>query len=224
MKLYYHPASTTSRTVMMLAAEDGIDLEYELVDLMTGEHLKPAYAAINPNRLVPVLEDGEFRMCESSAILKYLAEKTGSPAYPEALQAKAKVNEAMDWFNANFYKDFGYGLIYPQLFPWHRRPDAAVQAGTIAWAKEKSKGWLTTLDQTMIGAQKSFLCGDRATIADYFGAEIVELGATIRCNWSPYPNVARWLSNMRAIASWPKVHEAFYGWAASLKDTPFEAI
>ena len=53
---------------------------------MTGEHMKPAYAAINPNRLVPVLEDGDFRLTESSAILKYLADKIDSPAYPKDLQ------------------------------------------------------------------------------------------------------------------------------------------
>ena len=76
MKLYYHPVSTTSRPIMLFAAEAGIDLEYQVVDLMTGEHMGDAYAAINPNKQVPVLEDGNFRMTESSAILKYLAEKT----------------------------------------------------------------------------------------------------------------------------------------------------
>jgi len=42
---------------------------------MKGEHYQPEYVAINPNRMVPVLEDGDFRLTESSAILKYLAEK-----------------------------------------------------------------------------------------------------------------------------------------------------
>jgi glutathione S-transferase len=79
MKLYYHPVSTTSRPVMLLAAEAGLDLDYEVVDLFAGAHLQPGYEAINPNRFVPVLEDGEFRLTESSAILKYLAEKAGSP-------------------------------------------------------------------------------------------------------------------------------------------------
>ena len=49
MKLYYHPVSTTSRIVMMFAAEEGVDLDYEVVDLLTGAHLQPAYTAINPN-------------------------------------------------------------------------------------------------------------------------------------------------------------------------------
>ena len=97
MKLYYHPTSTTSRPIQLFAAESGIPLDLQLVDLFTGEHCQPAFDAINPNHLVPVLEDGSFRLTESSAILKYLAEKTGSPAYPRDLQQRARVNEAMDW-------------------------------------------------------------------------------------------------------------------------------
>ena len=54
------------------------------------------FSAINPNQAVPVLQDGEFRLTESSAILKYLADRVGSPSYPRKLQMRARVNEAMD--------------------------------------------------------------------------------------------------------------------------------
>ena len=82
MKLYYHPASTTSRPLMMFIADNSIDAELKLVDIFTGEHMGEAYTAVNPSRLVPVLEDGDFRLTESSAILKYLADKIDSPMYP----------------------------------------------------------------------------------------------------------------------------------------------
>ena len=121
MKLYMHPVSMTSRPVRLFIADSKIDCDQQLVDVMTGEHLQPPYGAINPNRLVPVLEDGDFRLTESSAILKYLADKIGSPAYPKDLKQRAKVNEMMDWLNSNFYRDWGYGLCYPQLFPHHKR-------------------------------------------------------------------------------------------------------
>ena len=224
MKLYYHPASTTSRIVMLFAADQGIDLEYKLVDLFTGEHLKPEYAKINPNLLVPVLEDGDFRLTESSAILKYLADKAGSPAYPKDLKARARVNEMMDWFNSNIYRDFAYGLIYPQTFPHHKRPSEQIQSGTLAWAKDKTQGWLKILDQNLIGPKKAYLCGDKITLADYMGAEMITLGALIRCNTSAYPNVERWLGNMKALKSWPKVHEVIDGFAGSLKDKSFVAL
>ena len=224
MKLYFHPASTTSRPVVMLASEEGIALEYQLVDILSGEQMQPAFGAVNPNRLVPVLEDGDFRLTESSAILKYLAEKTGSAAYPQELQARARVNEAMDWFNANFYKDYGYGLIYPQLFPHHRRPDDRAQAGAVDWGREKTRAWLKILDEHMLGHGKAFVCGDRLTIADYFGAEIVALGEVIGCTLEGFPNVHRWLANMRALKSWPKVHEVFDGYVAAMKGQPFVTV
>lgn len=224
MKLYYHPASTTSRIVMLFAADQGIDLEYQVVDLFTGEHLKPEYAKINPNCLVPVLEDGDFRLTESSAILKYLADKAGSPAYPKDLKARARVNEMMDWFNSNIYKDFAYGLIYPQTFPHHKRSSDQVQSGTLDWGKQKTEGWLKILDQNLIGPKKAYLCGDKVTLADYMGAEMVALGGLIRCNYSAYPNVERWLRGMKALKSWSKVHEVIDGFAGSLKDKSFVAV
>lgn len=223
-KLYYHPASTTSLPIVMFAAEEGINLDYQVVDILSGEHLKPEYAVINPNRRVPVLEDGDFRLTESSAILKYLADKTGSPAYPKDLKARARVNELMDWFNANLYKDFGYGLIYPQILPHHRRPSDGAQAGAIDWGKEKSEAWLKILDEHIIGPKNAFLCGERVTLADYFGAQIISVGELIGCTLSAYPNVRRWLGNMKALKSWPQVHEVIDGFAASLKGQSFVAI
>jgi len=113
MKLYYHPVSTTSRPVVLFAQENNLPVEMQVIDLMKGEHVQPAYAAINPSKLVPVLEDGEFRLTESSAILKYLAEKSNSPTYPKELQARARVNERMDWINTQLCRDLAYGLVYP---------------------------------------------------------------------------------------------------------------
>lgn len=98
MKLYCNPASTTSRIIMMFAAEEGIELDYQIVDLMTGEHRNPEYKSINPNCLVPTLDDDGFRLTESGAIIRYLANKTNSAAYPENLQERARVDEAIEWF------------------------------------------------------------------------------------------------------------------------------
>ncbi len=223
MKLYYHPASTTSRIVMLFAEEEGIQLEYSVVDLFSGAHLKPDYATINPSCLVPVLEDGDFRLTESSAIIKYLADKKGSAAYPKDLKERARVNETMDWFNANFYKDYGYGLIYSQLFPHHKRPSDEIHTGTIEWGKTNAQRWMKILDENILG-EKNYLCGERITLADYFGAEIVAVGDIIRCDYSPYPNVDRWLRRMKSLKSWAKVHEVADGFAASVKDKSFVTI
>jgi len=210
MKLYYHPVSTVSRPVVLFAADSGIPLDYQVVDLMKGEHMQDAYGAVNPSRLVPVLKDGDFRLTESSAILKYLADKVRSPAYPSELKKRARNNERMDWLNTGFYRDFSYGFLYPQIFPFMKRPDDAVQAGTLAWGKEKALGWLKVLDEGLIGPRSGYLCGDEITIADYLGSMMVLGGEVIDCRFGAYPNICRWLGNMKALKNWNKVNEAFY--------------
>lgn len=209
MKLYYHPVSTTSRPIVLFASESGIDLQYELVDLFTGAQYKPEYSAVNPSNQVPVLEDGDFRLTESSAILKYLADKIGSPAYPKDLKERARVNERMDWFNTGFYRDFSYGFVYPQIFAFMKRSDPAVQAATVDWGKERAAKWVKVLDENIIGPRNGYVCGDRITIADYLGAVMIAAGDAIECNLSRFPNIARWRNNMKSLKSWDRVNEVF---------------
>ena len=213
MKLYMHPASTTCRPIMLFAAEEGIALDQQVVDLFTGEHLKPAYLALNPNGLVPLLEDGAFRLTESSAIMKYLAEKSGSPAYPKDLQARARVNEAMDWLNTNFYRAFGYGLCYAQLLDPYKLPEAAAQRLAIDAAKPRAEHVLQLLDSHWFGAKKSYLCGERITLADYFASGLLSLGEVTGCTFAAYPNIVKWYGRMKNLPHWHETNAGVYGWA-----------
>lgn len=224
MRLYMHPASITSRPVRLFAADNGIELDERPIDLMSGEHMRPPFSDINPNRMVPVLEDDDFRLTESSAILKYLADKSDSPAYPQELRARAGVNEMMDWLNANFFRDWGYNFIYPQIFPHHRRQSAASQADAIEWGRRKSKVWLDLLDRHWLRPDKRYLCGERITIADYFGSSIVTLGELIGCDFASYPNIGRWLATIKEMPAWAKSNGAFYGLAGAMKGRQFEAV
>ena len=89
MKLYMHPVSMTCRPVRLFTAENNIAMDEEFIDLMTGAHMQPPYSNINPNCLVPMLVDGDLKLTESSAILKYLADKVNSPTYPKDLKQRA---------------------------------------------------------------------------------------------------------------------------------------
>jgi glutathione S-transferase len=224
MKLYYHPASTTSRPIVLFAAESKVPLDLQVVDLFTGEHYQPAFEAINPNHLVPVLEDGSFRLTESSAILKYLADKIDSPLYPKDPQRRARVNERMDWINTQLCRDFAYGLVYPQIFPFHKRRSDEAQQATLQWGKERAQGWLKVLNDHILGADNAYLCGNAITIADYYGAAFVALGELIGSDFGAYPNVARWLARMKALPSWKEVNAAIDGYGATLKGTPMVAV
>jgi glutathione S-transferase len=223
VKLYMHPVSTACRPVRLFMADNKIDCEEELVDLMKGAHHQEPFASLNPNRLVPMLVDGDLKLTESSAILKYLAEKFDLPEYPKDLKQRAKVNEVMDWLNTNFYREWAYGLCYPQLFPHMKRRSDEAHAATIDWGKEQSKRWLQVLNDHYIGANQ-YLTGNTITIADYFGAGLVTLGELIGCDLAPYPNIQRWLGNMKKLKTWPQVNEVFDGFKQQLAGKKFVTL
>lgn len=224
MKLYMHPISTVCRPIRLLCAENNVPLEEELVDLMSGAHTQGEFAALNPNKQVPLLVDGDLRLTEGSAILKYIAEKYQLPAYPADIKKRAKINEAMDWLNTGFYRDFGYNLVYPQLFPHHKRRSDECHDGTIQWGQERSRKWLRLLNDHWLGADKPWLCGEEISIADYFGAGLVTIGEFIGCDFGAYPNVQRWLGRLKQLGHWNQVNEMFAAAVARNKAKRFAAL
>ena len=95
MKLYFAPNSRAVRTAWLL---NELGLEYELVrfeSIVDKAMRSPEFKAVNPNARVPVIEDGEVRMSESTAIAQYLIARYGdgrfapdvsSPDFPVYLQ------------------------------------------------------------------------------------------------------------------------------------------
>ena len=221
MKLYYHPASTTSRPILQFCADADIRYEPVIVDLMTGEHFSESFTAINPNCMVPVIEDDGFVLTESSAILKYLADKFQSPAYPTELKQRARVNEMMDWFNANLYRELGYHLIYPQIFPHHARQPEIANHAMIEWGRTETDKLLRTLNDHYLAGGDDCLCCDRITIADYFCAALITAGELIGNELHDYANIDNWLQTVKALPSWSDANAAHDGFAAAMKDKAF---
>jgi glutathione S-transferase len=212
---------------MLFCAEQKIPHEVVVVDLMTGAHMKPPFVTMNPSHMVPVLEDGDFVLTESSAIMKYLADKFESPAYPKDLKKRARVNERMDWVNTNLYREYAYHLVYPQIFPNHQRTPDAAQSSLLTWGKEKAEHWLDIMDKHYIGSHKYLcgdVCGDQITLADYFAAGVLSCGAIIGMSFKKHPNLDRWMNTMKSLPTWGKVNEAADGFATSLKGKSFVTI
>lgn len=211
LRLFYHPISTSSRPVMMFAAEHDLQLDYRVVDLFADEQHGAAFTAINPNQAVPVLEHGGFRLTESSAILKYLADLVKSNAYPIEARERARVNEAMDWFNTGLSRELAHGFAYPQLFPNHGRPGPDAQAAELAWARPRAERLLSILDEWMLGPDRRFVMGDDISLADYLGLGIVTVGEAAGMDYSPWSNLRRWLSTMKARPAYAQTHAVFIG-------------
>jgi GST-like protein len=76
IKFYYHPSPNPAKVALFLE-EAGLPYEIVPVDTRKGEQHEPAFRAINPNGKTPALTDGDAVLFDSTAILLYLAHKTG---------------------------------------------------------------------------------------------------------------------------------------------------
>ena len=76
LQLYYHPSPNPLKIALYLE-EAGLPYELVPIDTRKGEQHLPAFLAVNPNAKTPALVDGEVMVFDSTAILLYLAEKSG---------------------------------------------------------------------------------------------------------------------------------------------------
>jgi glutathione S-transferase len=127
----------------------------------------------------------------------------------------------MHWASFNFYRDWGYNLCYPQLFPHHKRPSEEGHRVAIEWGRDKSAFWLKVLVDYWLGDGRTWITGEAITVADYFVGGLVALGDIIRWDFAPTPHVKAWLGRIEALPQWAEVSGALDGFAASVKETEF---
>jgi glutathione S-transferase len=216
MKIHVDPTSTTSLPILLFLAEHDLPIEVVPVLLTKGEHTRADYAALNPNKCVPTLEDGDFVLTESSSILKYLADYARSDTYPAELRARAHVNEVMDWFATGFSRDIGYGLVYQQALPKFHFSNPITQADVVRRNEERSVKWMGVLNDHWLGAG-GFVCGPELTIADYLGSCYVAIVEWIGYDIGSYSNIAWWMSAMKSRLSWQETHVEWNARAAVLR-------
>ena len=105
MKLYYLAGACPLVTHIAL---EWIGTPYE-AEAVSREALKePAFLALNPLGAAPVLQDGDFVLTQSIAILEYLAELYPSAnLLGETLQERAEVRRWLAFLNADIHRNFG---------------------------------------------------------------------------------------------------------------------
>lgn len=98
LTLYHNPFSQHARRVAALLEETNIPYKSMRVALNEGAHMEADYLAVNPNHQVPTLIDGDVKIHESNAILRYLCRKHElSHWYPTDLAVRASVDQWLDW-------------------------------------------------------------------------------------------------------------------------------
>ncbi|MBI3435503.1 MAG: glutathione S-transferase family protein [Proteobacteria bacterium] len=161
LKIWGRTTSSNVQKVMWAIGE--LDLPHERIDVggAFGRNREPAYLAMNPNGLVPTLEEDDgFVLWESNAILRYLAAKHRARALePADLRARALADQWMDWQTSVM------GVVITPVFwglirtPAEKRDHQAIEAGKIK----------TTEAAAMLDAQLGktrYLAGDAFSYGD----------------------------------------------------------
>lgn len=98
IKVWGRTDSSNVQKVLWCCDELGVPFERVDIGGRFGGNDEPAYRALNPNGLIPTIEDGGFVLWESNSIARYLVDKYGPgqllPATPEA---RAHAGRWMDW-------------------------------------------------------------------------------------------------------------------------------
>ncbi|MGA2951967.1 MAG: glutathione S-transferase family protein [Caulobacteraceae bacterium] len=198
MKIYWFKAQAPRR-VLALVKHLGIEAELIEVDLVGGGLKSAAYAAINPNRKVPALIDGDVKLCESSAIMAYLAIKAGSDMWPA--HNPAEQVEVLRWLSWN---DGHWG---PATAPFYFEHVVKATFGFGPPNPEELKGkaellerYAKVLDDHLAG--RRFVACDRLTIADFQLASQASYWRESEMPLQPFANVVAWLDGLKRIPAW----------------------
>ncbi|MEP6771026.1 MAG: glutathione S-transferase family protein, partial [Polaromonas sp.] len=161
MKLYYSN-TLNPRKVCALAQHLQSPVEFIWVELGKGEHLSPAFRAMNPNAKVPVLVDDDLVLWESNAIMCYLAEKAGSDLWPSD-KRRIEVMRWLMWDATEFAPAAGTFYFEHIIKPGFLQREA--DPAEIARVMPNFERYAGVLEAHLKG--RKYLVGDALTVADF---------------------------------------------------------
>lgn len=161
LKIWGRKTSVNVQKVMWAVGELGLPHERIDAGAAFGKLDTPEFGRLNPNRLVPVLDDNGFTLWESSAIVRYLSEQYGRGTLaPEGRHAYARADQWMEWSITELYRDI-IGVCFLGMI---RTAASDRDTAGIAAAAKRAGDKLGILDRHLDG--RAFICGDQLTMAD----------------------------------------------------------
>ena len=159
MRLWGRMSSINVRKVVLCAQWLGLDLPRTDAGMAFGVVDSPAFRAMNPNGLVPVLADGDFVLWESNTIVRYLCAKHASAFYPSDLQVRASAEKWMDWTTSTLAEPFKavfWGVV--------RTPAEKQNWDSINAGRQACIAALSTVDNAL--AEQPYLSGETFGMGD----------------------------------------------------------
>ncbi len=160
LKIWGRPNSINMQKAMWCIGELGLAHEVIPAGGAFGRNNEPWFLAMNPNGLIPVIDDEGFVLWESNAIVRYLAAKHDPGGLcPEPLTARADADRWMEWQSTSIQP-----LMTPIFWGLVRTPVEQRNTAAIESAAEKLGKTFAILDKRLDG--RRFILGERLTMAD----------------------------------------------------------
>ena len=202
MKLHVFPPSPRATKVLALARHLELDVEVRIVDLLKGEQNTPEFAALNPNKRMPVLEDDGFVVWESNAILQYLAsKKPRSGVWPPDAKGQATVLQWHSWDASHWFPACATLAFERVLKPLtgQGEPDLV----KVAEGEEAFHRCAAVLDTHLRG--RKWLLDNELTIADFAVGAPLAVAQRAQYPLAKYGEIKRWYDAIASLPAWRDV-------------------
>lgn len=196
MKLYY-AETLNPRKACAVARYLRSPVEFVRVALPKGEHRTPEFAALNPNRRVPVLEAGGKTIWEADAIMCFLAREAKSDLWPDD-ERQVEVIRWLSWDARHFLPHAGAYYFQYIIKPMFGLGPADQQA--IDKVTDDFKRLAGVLDSHLRG--RRFLVGDGPTIADFAVAITLPYAKEAHIPLADFPEIRGWHDRMNELEGW----------------------
>lgn len=210
LTIYGSDLSAPANKVRLAANAIGIKYEYKRIDLRAGGHLKPEFLAINPVGKVPAIDDDGFKMFESNAIIRYLADKNHSPLYPKGLPGRAVVDMWLDFGSMHVGAALSK-VIYNRLFaPLRNIP---VDENSLQEGLKFLDRFLPVVDGQLV--KNKYIAGAKLTLADINLLALFDPCEIANIDLSSYKNIVHWRDALRKEKFYTDCHQEY---GATLKE------
>ncbi|MFN5399224.1 MAG: glutathione S-transferase family protein [Pseudanabaena sp.] len=198
MKLYYFPPSPNTRKVHAVAIHLQLPIDLRLVDLQKGEQHHPEFVQLNPTGRTPVLQDDDFILWESTAIMQYLASQVPNSLWSEDPQIRADIMRWQSWQLAHWYlvcQPLQFENFVKSLLQLGEPDLQVVQQATDRFHKEAS-----VLNNHL--ANREYLVSNTLTLADFSVASDLTYAIPARFPLENYQHIQAWYARIEQLPAW----------------------
>jgi glutathione S-transferase len=191
LKIWGRTNSINVQKVLWCCHEIGLDFDRIDAGLHFGVNDTAEYSTMNPNRLVPSMEDGDVQLWESNVIVRYLSHKHSMGSLcPADIAMRFNAEQWMDWQATAFW-----AVLRPLFIALIRTPVGDRDGAAVSRAESLSLSAVRILDLRL--ADRKFLAGDAFTMGDIPAAATVHRWYGLDIKRPDMPNVIRWYDRMR---------------------------